>query len=238
MPPPDAYARKLTPGLEVILKNRSQQRVSGCFAALSTIDTTSGGSMKTKSEKAKMLAGELYRSTDPELVADAERAQRLTAQYNAAPSEATEARMALLHRLCGSIGDGAVIRPIFFCDYGYNIQLGRNAFINFNCVFLDCAPIEIGDNLQMGPAVQLYTAAHPLEADVRRSGLEYARPIRIGNDVWIGGGAIILPGVTIGDRSVIGAGSVVVRDVPAAKVVAGNPARIIRALDGRNDMEV
>lgn len=185
-----------------------------------------------------MLAGELYRSTDPELVADAERAQRLTAQYNVTPGEATEARMALLRRLCGSVGDGAVIRSFFACDYGYNIRLGRNAFINFNCVFLDCAPIEIGDNLQMGPAVQIYTAAHPLEADVRRSGLEYARPIRIGNDVWIGGGAIILPGVTIGDRSVIGAGSVVVRDVQAAKVVAGNPARIIRSLDGRNDMEV
>lgn len=194
--------------------------------------------MRTKSEKAKMLAGELYRSTDPELVADAERAQRLTAQYNVTPSETTEARMTLLRQLCGSVGDGAIIRPIFSCDYGYNIRLGRNAFINFNCVFLDCASIEIGDNLQMGPAVQIYTAAHPLEADVRRSGLEYARPIRIGNDVWIGGGTIILPGVTIGDRSVIGAGSVVVRDVPAAKVVVGNPARIIRALDVRNDMEV
>lgn len=184
-----------------------------------------------------MLAGELYRSADPELVADAERAQRLVARYNAVSGETAEVRMALLRRLCGSVGDGTVIRPFFACDYGYNIRLGRNAFINFNCVFLDCAPIEIGDNLQMGPAVQIYTAAHPLEADVRRSGLEYARPIRIGHNVWIGGGAIILPGVTIGDRSVIGAGSVVVHDVQAAKVVAGNPARIIRALDGRNDME-
>ncbi len=185
-----------------------------------------------------MLAGELYRSTDPELVADAQRAQRLVAQYNAASSEAAEGRLALLRQLCRSVGDGTVIRPFFACDYGYNIRLGRNAFINFNCVFLDCAPIEIGDNLQMGPAVQIYTAAHPLEADVRRSGLEYARPIRIGNDVWIGGGAIILPGVTIGDRSVIGAGSVVVRDVPAARVVAGNPARIIRSLDGSNGVDV
>lgn len=194
--------------------------------------------MKTKTEKAKMLAGELYRSADPELVADAERAQRLVAQYNAASGEAPEARMALLRRLCGSVEDGAVIRPLFACDYGYNIRLGRNAFINFNCVFLDCAPIEIGDNLQMRPAVQIYTAAHPLEADVRRSGLEYARPVHIGHDVWIGGGAIILPGVTIGDGSVVGAGSVVVRDVPAAKVVAGNPARILRSLEGRKDVEV
>ena len=205
---------------------------------VSTIDSTRGISMTTKSEKAKMLAGELYRSADPELVADTERAQRLVARYNATPAEATEARMALLRRLCGSVRDGAVIRPPFACDYGYNIRLGRNAFINFNCVFLDCAPIEIGDNLQMGPAVQVYTAAHPLEADVRRSGLESARSIRIGHDVWIGGGAIILPGVTIGDRSVIGAGSVVVRDVPPAKVVAGNPARILRDLDNRKDMEV
>lgn len=205
---------------------------------VSAIDSTSGISMTTKSEKAKMMAGELYRSADPELVSDTKRAQRLMAQYNASSGEETEARMALLRQLCGSVGDGAVIRPPFACDYGYNIRLGRNAFINFNCVFLDCAPIEIGDNLQMGPAVQIYTAAHPLEADIRRSGLEYARPIRIGNDVWIGGGAIILPGVTIGDRSVIGAGSVVVRDVPAAKVVAGNPARILRALDDRKDTEV
>ena len=188
--------------------------------------------MSAKTEKAKMLAGELYRSIDPELIADTERAQRLVAQYNATSGEATEIRLALLHQLFGSLGDGTVIRPLFACDYGYNIRLGRNAFINFNCVFLDCASIEIGDNLQMGPAVQIYTATHPLEADVRRSGLESARPVSIGHDVWIGGGAIILPGVTIGDRSVIGAGSVVVHDVPAAKVVAGNPARIIRELDG------
>lgn len=193
--------------------------------------------MDIKPEKTKMLAGELYRSTDSELVSDAARAQRLVAQYNTTPSEATEARMALLRRLCGSVGDGTVIRPPFACDYGYNIRLGINGFINFNCVFLDCAPIEIGNNLQMGPAVQVYTAAHPLEPDARRSGLEYARPIRIGHNVWIGGGAIILPGVTIGDHSVISAGSVVVHDVQTARVVAGNPARIIRALDGRNDME-
>lgn len=182
-----------------------------------------------------MLAGELYRSADPELVADTRRAQHVLTRYNATSDEETGKRVTLLRELLGSFGDATVIRPLFACDYGYNIRLGRNAFINFNCVFLDCAPIEIGDNLQMGPAAQLYTAAHPLETDVRRSGLEYARPIRIGNDVWIGGGAIILPGVTIGDRSVIGAGSVVVRDVPAAKVVAGNPARILRDLEGSKD---
>jgi len=194
--------------------------------------------MSIRTEKAKMLAGERYHAADPELAAERRRTQRLLIRYNAASGEAISSRTALLRELLGEVGDGSVIMPIFACDYGYNIRLGRNAFINYNCVFLDCAPIEIGNDLQMGPAVQLYTATHPLEADVRRSGLEYARPIRIGHDVWIGGGAIILPGVTIGDGSVIGAGSVVVHDVPAAKVVAGNPARIIRVLDGRNDIEV
>ena len=120
--------------------------------------------------------------------------------------------------------------PQFTCDYGYNIRLGRNVFINYHCILLDCAPIDIGNDVQIGPAVQLYTAQHPLEANVRRSGLESARPIRIGNDVWIGGGAVVLPGVTIGDRSVVGAGSVVVRSVPADCVAVGNPARVVRAL--------
>jgi maltose O-acetyltransferase len=194
--------------------------------------------MRAKSEKDKMLAGELYRPADPELLADHQRTQRLLAQYNAISVGEGDDRMALLRRLLGSVGDGTVIKPIFVCDYGYNIRLGRNAFVNYHCVFLDCAPIEIGDNLQMGPAVQLYTATHPLEADVRRAGLEYARAIRIGHDVWIGGAAVILPGVTIGDRSVIGAGSVVVQDVLPARVVVGNPARIVRVLDGGEDRYV
>jgi maltose O-acetyltransferase len=188
-------------------------------------------SMSHRSEKEKMLAGELYRSADPELVADIQRAQRLVAQYNAIPGDAIDARTAVLRQLLGSVGDGTVIRPTFQCDYGYNIRLGRHAFINYNCVFLDCAAIEIGDDLQMAPAVQLYTAEHPLEPDVRRSGLEYARPIRIGHNVWIGGGAVILAGITIGDDSVIGAGSIVTRDVPPAGVVVGNPARLVRTIE-------
>ncbi|MDQ6734517.1 MAG: sugar O-acetyltransferase [Nitrospirota bacterium] len=194
--------------------------------------------MSAKTEKAKMLAGELYRSADPELIEDVQRAQRLLREYNAIPFDETGAATALLRRLLGSVGDGTVIRPFFACDYGYNVRLGRNAFINYNCVFLDCALIEIGDNLQMGPAVQIYTAAHPLEADVRRSGLEYARSIHIGDDVWIGGGVIILPGVTIGAGSVVGAGSIVVHDVPPASVVVGNPARIIRTVHSREDRSV
>ncbi|HSE57354.1 MAG TPA: sugar O-acetyltransferase [Nitrospiraceae bacterium] len=194
--------------------------------------------MGAKTEKVKMLAGELYRSADPELVADIRRAQRLLARYNATSEEEADERTALLRELLGACGDGAVIKPVFACDYGSNIRLGRKTFINYHCVFLDCAPIEIGDHVQIGPAVQLYTAEHPLEADLRRSGLEYARPIRIGNDAWIGGRAIILAGVTIGDGSVIGAGSVVVRDVPPACIVVGNPARIVRTLDGGRDHDL
>src|SRR5271166_3833262 len=146
-----------------------------------------------------MLTGELYCATDPELVAERHRAQHLLARYNATGADDADGRRALLRELLGAIGNGADIQPRFACDYGYNIRIGRNAFINYNCVFLDCAPIEIGDDLQMGPAVQLYTASHPLDRRARVSGLESARPIRIGQAVWICGGAIVLPGVTIGD---------------------------------------
>ena len=181
-------------------------------------------------EREKMLAGEQYRSADPELVAARQRAAGLLARYNRTEPADEAGRAALLGELLGAGGEGAVVMPLFACDYGTNIRLGQRAFINYNCVFLDCAAIEIGDDLQMAPAVQLYTALHPLDAETRRSGLESARPIRIGNDVWIGGGAIVLPGVTIGDRSVIAAGSVVTRDVPPDMLVAGNPARPLRQL--------
>jgi maltose O-acetyltransferase len=191
--------------------------------------------MNDLSEKEKMIAGELYRSADPELVADRYRARMLLRRFNTSAPDDIEDRTALLRSLFGALGDGAVVEPTFACDYGYNIRLGRNAFINFNCVFLDCAPIEIGADLQMGPGVQLLTPLHPLDPAERRSGIEYARPIRIGSDVWFGGGAIVLPGVTIGDRSVIGAGSVVTRDVPAGSIVAGNPARLLRQLEDPSD---
>ena len=181
-------------------------------------------------DKLKMLTGELYRASSAELTLDRRRAQMLLARYNAISDGEPDLLLSLLRDLLGSVGEGTVIMPQFTCDYGYNIRLGRNVFINYHCIFLDCAPIDIGHDVQIGPAVQLYTAQHPLEADVRRSGLESARPIRIGNDVWIGGGAGVLPGVTIGDRSVVGAGSVVVHSVPADCVVAGHPARVVRAL--------
>jgi maltose O-acetyltransferase len=175
-----------------------------------------------------MLSGELYSALDPELEADNRRAELLLQQYNATLSEHGETRRRLLSELLGSVGEGTMVKPPFACDYGYNIRIGRNGFVNYNCVFLDCALIEIGDNLQMGPAVQLYTAGHPVDPEARRTGLEFAKPIRIGSDVWIGGGAVILPGVSVGDGSVVGAGSVVTRDVPPLSVVAGNPARAVR----------
>jgi maltose O-acetyltransferase len=186
--------------------------------------------MSQKSEMQKMLDGELYCANDAELIAAVDRAESLLKDYNATTSAQAELRMSLLRKLFGSVGEGAVIKPQFWCDYGSNIRIGRNAFVNCNCVWLDCAAIDIGDFLQMGPAVQLYTPEHPLESEARRSGLEFARPIRIGNNVWIGGGAIVLGGVTIGDNVVVGAGSVVARDVPANSLVVGNPARVIRQL--------
>jgi len=184
--------------------------------------------MPQPTQKARMLAGEPYQANDPELAAERHRARRLVARYNAGSADDPDARTALLRRLLGSVGDAPDIQPPFACDYGTNIRLGHRAFINFNCVFLDCATIEIGDDLQMGPAVQLYTATHPLDRAERVAGWEMARPIRIGSGVWIGGGAIILAGMTIGDGCVVGAGSVVTRDLPAGSLAVGNPARIIR----------
>jgi len=178
-------------------------------------------------EREKMLTGALYQAGDPELAEARRRAEALCGEFNEA---AAEERGAVLERLLGAVGENVMVMPRFACDYGFNIRLGSRVFINYNCVFLDCAPIEIGDDVLIGPAVQLYTAGHPLEAEARRTGLEWARPIRIGRDVWIGGGAIVLPGVTIGEGSVVGAGSVVTRDVAAGVVVAGNPARVVKRL--------
>jgi maltose O-acetyltransferase len=177
------------------------------------------------SEREKMISGAPYRASDPELVEARLRAQELLALYNGTAPRSAGERGAILHELFGALGDGATVMPRFSCDYGFNIRAGRNLFVNYDCVFLDCAPIDIGDDVQIGPAVQLYTATHPVDAALRRSGIEGARPIRIGDNVWIGGGAIVLAGVTIGEDAVIGAGSVVTRDVAAGAVVVGNPAR-------------
>lgn len=178
-------------------------------------------------EREKMLAGLPYDAGDADLRDGRARAVGLTVAINAEPDR--DRRSVLVNQLVNAVDGDAVIMPGFFCDYGVNIHLGARAFADANCVFLDCAEIRIDDNFQAGPGVQLLTPEHPLDAVARR-GEETARPIVIGDDVWIGGGAIVLAGVTIGDRSVIGAGAVVTRDVPSDVVVVGNPARIVRRL--------
>jgi maltose O-acetyltransferase len=178
----------------------------------------------SRSEKQKMLAGELYR-VDAELASDQAATKAWLLRYNAALAQPLSERHKLLSERLAHAGDGAVIRPPFFCDYGYNIRLGDGVFLNFNCVILDVAEVVIGDRTQIGPAAQIYAADHPRDAATRKSGVEFGRPVRIGSDVWIGGGAIILPGVTIGDGAIIGAGSVVTRNVAEGAHVMGNPAR-------------
>lgn len=171
----------------------------------------------------RMLAGELYDATDPDLTADREQARALLQRYT------SERDPALLHTLFGRLGKGAAVEAPFHCDYGWNIALGERVYANAFCVFLDCAPIEIGDRVLLGPGVHLYTATHPVDPAQRREGLEYARPITIGNDAWLGGGSIVLPGVSVGEAAVVGAGSVVTHDVPPGVTVAGNPARPLLA---------
>lgn len=178
-----------------------------------------------RSEKEKMLAGELYRAVGPELAADNLRADRLVRAYNATGVDETNRRSTILAELLGHLGEGVVVRPPFYCDYGYNIRLGRGTFVNFGCVFLDVVGIEVGEGCQIGTNVQVLTADHPRDPELRRQGLESGKPVRIGRNVWIGSGAIILPGISIGDDAIIGAGSVVTRDVPLGATVVGNPAR-------------
>jgi maltose O-acetyltransferase len=180
-----------------------------------------------RTERDKMLAGELYDPMDAELVAGRARARDLCQDLNATRESDGAARRAILARLFGAGGDTVWMQPPFFCDYGMNIRLGERVFFNFNCVVLDVCAVTIGEFTLFGPAVQIYTATHPFDPVLRRQ-QEFARPIAIGSDVWVGGGAIICPGVTIGSRSVIGAGSVVTRDVPEGVFAAGNPCRVIR----------
>ena len=179
----------------------------------------------SKTEKQKMLAGELYRPGDTALAADQAANKIWMVRYNGSLALPVSERHALLSERLAHVGADVVIRPPFFCDYGYNISLGDGVFLNFNCVILDVVEVSIGDRTQIGPAAQIYAADHPRDVEMRRTGLEFGRPVRIGRDVWIGGGAIILPGVAIGDGAVVGAGSVVTRDVGAGVTVAGNPAR-------------
>jgi len=181
------------------------------------------------SERRKMVAGELYDPMDDDLVAARTRARNLCQLLNAAPEADTETRRRIVTELLGAGGDTVWMQPPFYCDYGSNIELGERVFFNFNCVVLDVCPVRIGSFTLFGPSVQILTAMHPMNAEQRRT-KEFAKPIEIGVDVWVGGGAIILPGVRIGDRAVIGAGSVVTRDVPEGMFAAGNPCRVVREI--------
>jgi maltose O-acetyltransferase len=183
-----------------------------------------------KSEKQKMLAGELYLAEDAELTAERLYASRLLQLYNASTQDQESQRQQILTELFAQVGEKTTIVPPFHCDYGSNIYTGKNLYINYGCVILDCHTVHIGENVLLGPYVQIYTAYHPTDPATRLTGQELAAPIKIGNNVWIGGGAIICPGVTIGDNTTIGAGSVVVKDIPANVVAVGNPCRIIRYL--------
>ncbi len=181
-------------------------------------------------EQAKMLAGKLYMAKDPRLAEEHRRALRLTRRYNMTGEDQTEEREALMQELLGSVGEDVVIMPPFRCDYGTQIEIGDHFFANYDCLFLDVCSIKIGDHVMLGPRVCLYTAAHPLSADIRDSGLEYGKPITIGHSVWIGGNVIVNPGVTIGNDVVIGAGSVVTHDLPDGVIAVGNPCRVLRPL--------
>ena len=183
--------------------------------------------MMKRSEKDKMLAGELYHPSAPELQVELEACAAWLARYNAAMGEPAQVWHRLLQERLGAVGEHAMLRPPFYCDYGFNIRVGANVFMNYNCVILDTALVTIGDDTRIGPAVQIYTADHPRDPALRRSGLEQGVAVTIGKNVWIGGGAIVLPGVTIGDDAIVGAGSVVTRDVPAGATVVGNPAKVV-----------
>lgn len=180
-------------------------------------------------QKEKMLSGEWFESNDPQLSEERHRAEQLLLRLNASTMQSEEYR-AVFRELFPHVAEGTMIRPSFFCDYGYNLYMGEGGFVNYNCVMLDGAPIRIGKHVLIGPAVQIYTFIHPMDYRQRREPVEACRPVTIGDDCWIGGGAVICPGVTIGERTVIGAGSVVTKDVPSDVVAVGNPARILRRL--------
>jgi maltose O-acetyltransferase len=182
-----------------------------------------------RSEREKMLAGELYDALGPDLIRDRDRARDLCQTLNATRESEQEIRREILKQLFGKGGDSVWMQPPFFCDYGSNIELGERVFFNFNCIVLDVCRVCIGDFTLFGPGVQILTPVHPLNAELRRK-QEYGKPIDIGSDVWVGAGALILPGVTIGSKTVIGAGSVVTRSIPDGVFAAGNPCRVIREI--------
>jgi maltose O-acetyltransferase len=183
-----------------------------------------------RGQRDRMLAGEHYIADDPQLAADNLRALTLTRAFNTSDPADPQARLALLRELLGSLGEGTEVRPPLYCDYGYQTHIGARTFINVGCVLLDVATITIGDDAQVGPNVQFLTPTHPVGAEARRAKWEAAQPITVGDNVWLGGGVIVCPGVSIGENTVVGAGAVVVRDLPANVVAVGNPARVLRSL--------
>ena len=183
-----------------------------------------------RSQRERMLSGDQYIADDPDLSRESRRAALQTARFNAAAGDDDAERDRILREFLGSIGEGTVIRPPFRCDYGYQIHIGARTFANWGLIALDVARITIGDDVQIGPNVQLLTATHPIEPEPRRAKWEGSKPITIGNNVWLGGGVIVCPGVTIGDNTVVGAGAIVVRDLPANVVAVGNPARVTRQI--------
>jgi maltose O-acetyltransferase len=188
--------------------------------------------------KDRMLGGELYRPDDPELLAGQVRCAALLDRYNATRHDEHAEREALLRELLGHVGEGVVVKPNFRCDYGSNISIGDGTFLNFDCVMLDIAPITLGASCWLATQVQLLAATHPIDPIPRRDGWELGRPITIADNVWLGGGVIVCPGVSIGEHTVVGAGAVVTRDLPAGVVAYGNPARVVREIGARDRVDV
>lgn len=188
-----------------------------------------------KTEKEKMLSGELYQAYVPELIQERDRAKEMMHLYNSFPPSKLEERKKLIREVFGSTGSKFTIEQPFFCEFGYNIHLGENFFSNFNCVILDEAPVKFGNDVLLAPNVCIYTVNHAINPERRRAALEYARPVTIGNNVWIGGNSVILPGVSIGDNTIIGAGSVVTKNIPANVIAVGNPCTVLRAIN-ENDI--
>jgi maltose O-acetyltransferase len=186
----------------------------------------------------RMLRGELYLADDPEIAAAQARAQGLQERYNATRHDEPEVRDRLLRELLGEVGEGVVVRPPLYCDYGSHIAIGSRTFLNYDCVLLDVAPIRIGAACQLATRVQLLTATHPVDPEPRRLGWESAEPIELGDNVWLGGGAVVCPGVSIGEDTVVGAGAVVTRDLPAGVVAAGVPARVVREIGERDRVSI